>query len=690
MKKFLNIFLTLIIFGGVFFAQTTVKVFEKEQFSNNTPSSHGENVIRPDGREAWFWFDKSDNKLPYDVLASGAKITAKLSHTIPWVDDTTLANAYTQGWDLYIVDKQQNRYPIGSGIVQLGDSNYVEVDLSLAGGLLQQDSVAVMYWLGTWAQGSVFLDLDLEIKEDASVKAPYWIEQIASAAGVWSEQKEARWENPKMIIPADTKDRVIQYLGKGGGDHGTQEVNVHFSVDGTKIYEFSPYVEDCEKYLEFNNAIAAYGRDTSDYTAGRTGSCIGGIVEPIIIKGDVFNNALTPGFHSVRFEPQLWEPANWSNYSFSSVMYGFENTGSSSASEFQISASGTEFVAHERSIPVNLYLVNNEGPISNATANIQLSGDGLSFSIDNKNWSNPLSFDHIGASRMVYVKGLSEGTYTMTVEDLNGNLSSSTLELKIYENLARKITTNGVADGSCNWNTEAPQHAIDGDVSTKWCNNDGSEPNWVKYGFDTPQDINYFILHHAAAGGESDGYNSSDFQIKVYNSDTNAWEIFADVTDNTAGVSYHVKDDSFTSVKCDSVMLYLTRSQANGGNVARVYEIEMFNNSNPYTSVKEINNDVPVSFEVFQNYPNPFNPTTEIKFFTPYQAKVDIRIYNVLGQQITELLSGEVASGTHKIHWNGTNGSGSKIAGGVYFYSVRYTDKAGNTQVITKKMILLP
>lgn len=702
MKKFLSFFLLAAFLGSGLFAQTNIQIMKDEAFSNNLPSVIGEKLNRADGREAIRWFKFSDGELPYEVLANGADIKVKLSHKIPWTDDTTLSNTYRHTWKMYVIDKQKVRYQVGLGIVQLGDSNYVECDISLAAGLLQQDSVAIMYWMSTWAQNAVFVDMDLEISANTEKTAPYWLEKIADAAGVWHEKEEARWENPKMIIPDDTKDRTIFYLGSGTGEHGSNEVPVTFEVDKTQIYEFSPYVEDCEKYLPFNNAIEVYHKrypdivDTASYIAGRTGSCIGGIAEPIILTGDIFNNYLTPGFHSVRFEPQLQEvnlDEGWSDYSFASLMYGAMNESAGAASKFEVVAEALDFVAHERAIPVNLYLVNNVGPVSNASAKIQLSGEGLSFSTDltkEKEWSNPLTFDQDGASRLVYVKGLAEGTYTMSVEDLNGALATSTMEITVYENLAHKITDKeGVADGSCNWNNEAPQHAIDGSLDTKWCNNDGVEPHYVKYGFDTPQEINYFILHHAYAGGESANYNTSDFKINVYNADTKAWENFVDVMDNEAAVSYHVKDASFTSVKCDSVELYITKSEQNG-NVARVYEIEMFNNANPYTSVEEINNNTPLTFQLFQNYPNPFNPSTEIKFFTPNYSKVDIRIYNAIGQEVSRLISGEVASGTHKIHWNGTNGNGSKVAGGVYFYSVRYTDAEGNTKVQTRKMVLMP
>lgn len=694
MKKNLTLLLSLLfILMSATFGQTNINVMKKEAFSNNLPPVIGKDLVRPDGREATRWFKKSTNELPYADLAVGAKIKVKLRHYIPRKDDTTLTNSYRHGWRLYVVDKQKKEYQLALGYVQLGDSNYVEADISLAIGLFQQDSVGIKYWMGTWAQNPVFVSMDVEVVKDVNIKQTYWLEKIGDGAGVWNEQKDGRWENPKLIVPDDSKNRVIYYLGAGTGEHGTKEVDVKFSVDQKEIYTFSPYVDNCEKYFKYNNFVKA--KDTAAYKAGRTGSCIGGVAEPQIIQGSVFNNSLTPGFHAVRLEPQLWQVdlnTSWADYTYAALIYGEANTGFSPASKFLALSTGTtEFVAHDRSVPIYLYLVNqNNGPISGAKAKIKLSGDGLLFSIDNKVWANPLEFDQSGASRIVYAKGTKEGTYKMSIEDMNGALAKSELTLKVYQNLARTIKKYS-ADGACNWNNEAPQHSIDGLLNTKWCNNDGVEPHWVKYAFDTPTALNYFILHHAEAGGEGAGMNTSDYEIRVFNSDKKAWENFVTVRDNGNGTTYHVKDKLFSSVKCDSVMLYVTKSEFGGGNVARVYEIEMFNAANPLVGNEyEVENGVPVKYEVYQNYPNPFNPSTTIKFFTPVDSQVDIRIYNILGQEVTNLLSGDLNAGTHTIVWDGRNSQGTKVAGGVYFYTVKFQNQFGENQIISKKMVFMP
>jgi len=92
---------------------------------------------------------------------------------------------------------------------------------------------------------------------------------------------------------------------------------------------------------------------------------------------------------------------------------------------------------------------------------------------------------------------------------------------------------------------------------------------------------------------------------------------------------------------------------------------------------KEVNE--PLSFQLLQNYPNPFNPTTTINYSIPIQELVIMRIYNILGQEVTTLIDGEKRAGWHSVTWNA-----SLIASGVYFYQIR----AGN-YVKTKKLMLI-
>lgn len=90
------------------------------------------------------------------------------------------------------------------------------------------------------------------------------------------------------------------------------------------------------------------------------------------------------------------------------------------------------------------------------------------------------------------------------------------------------------------------------------------------------------------------------------------------------------------------------------------------------------------SFYLNQNYPNPFNPETEIKFSLAEPSDITVSVYNVLGQEILNLISDFKSAGEHSIKWIGIDRSGNPVASGIYIYQL----KAGN-KVLTRKMALI-
>ena len=80
-----------------------------------------------------------------------------------------------------------------------------------------------------------------------------------------------------------------------------------------------------------------------------------------------------------------------------------------------------------------------------------------------------------------------------------------------------------------------------------------------------------------------------------------------------------------------------------------------------------------------QNYPNPFNPSTKLKYSVPQTSRVQIKVYDVLGNEVATLVNEEKPAGVYEANWNAAN-----LSSGVYFYQI----KAGN-YVETKKMILM-
>ena len=95
-------------------------------------------------------------------------------------------------------------------------------------------------------------------------------------------------------------------------------------------------------------------------------------------------------------------------------------------------------------------------------------------------------------------------------------------------------------------------------------------------------------------------------------------------------------------------------------------------------------NLIPLVTSLDGNYPNPFNPTTTIKFGLHEVQVVSLNVYNIKGEKVRTLVSGELEAGYHSIVWDGRDESGKPAASGVYFYKMK-ADKF----LQTKKMILM-
>lgn len=100
------------------------------------------------------------------------------------------------------------------------------------------------------------------------------------------------------------------------------------------------------------------------------------------------------------------------------------------------------------------------------------------------------------------------------------------------------------------------------------------------------------------------------------------------------------------------------------------------------TSVSD--NMIPEKYALKQNYPNPFNPVTTISFDLPEAGNVSLVIYDILGNRVNELFTGDLNAGSYNFVWNATNARGNTVSSGVYIYKLT----AGKFSAY-QKMILL-
>ena len=102
--------------------------------------------------------------------------------------------------------------------------------------------------------------------------------------------------------------------------------------------------------------------------------------------------------------------------------------------------------------------------------------------------------------------------------------------------------------------------------------------------------------------------------------------------------------------------------------------------SNPSTTTEVEDQDpLPVQFSLEQNYPNPFNQTTAIIYRLSDVRFVTLRVFDVLGRQVAELVNQEQGAGQHRVVWDA-----SQMPSGIYFYRLHTGES-----VHTKKLLLL-
>ncbi|MEN8006747.1 MAG: choice-of-anchor D domain-containing protein, partial [Candidatus Krumholzibacteriota bacterium] len=79
---------------------------------------------------------------------------------------------------------------------------------------------------------------------------------------------------------------------------------------------------------------------------------------------------------------------------------------------------------------------------------------------------------------------------------------------------------------------------------------------------------------------------------------------------------------------------------------------------------------MPLVYALGQNFPNPFNPKTEIRFELPHAKNTRLRIYDLRGRLVKDLVSGHMDAGRHSVVWMGRDNGGRQVASGVYYYKI--------------------
>lgn len=133
----------------------------------------------------------------------------------------------------------------------------------------------------------------------------------------------------------------------------------------------------------------------------------------------------------------------------------------------------------------------------------------------------------------------------------------------------------------------------------------------------------------------------------------------------------------------NSILCWQDKRNDGGGIYAQ--NIKFDGTFGPLVGIVNISNNTPEKFELNQNYPNPFNPVTRIRYSITQRSVVNIAVYDLLGNRVSELVNSEQNSGIYEAGFDA-----SRFASGVYFYRINVVSSEGRILFNeTKRMILV-
>lgn len=144
--------------------------------------------------------------------------------------------------------------------------------------------------------------------------------------------------------------------------------------------------------------------------------------------------------------------------------------------------------------------------------------------------------------------------------------------------------------------------------------------------------------------------------------------------DKNKGLDLTKLSFSKSSLKGGSTYYYRVKYRDHNLKWSDWSNVTMFNTP---TNVAE--EAIPTQYNLGQNYPNPFNPVTEIDYDLPVTSKVSLKVFDILGKEVLELVNQEQSAGNYRVKFDAKN-----LTSGVYFYQLR-----ANSFARTKKLVLI-
>lgn len=146
------------------------------------------------------------------------------------------------------------------------------------------------------------------------------------------------------------------------------------------------------------------------------------------------------------------------------------------------------------------------------------------------------------------------------------------------------------------------------------------------------------------------------------------------LTNNGSRVSGVWQNAGLNGIGISSVI----RDEQTGNFYAAADDGTIYFAENPITDINDNKIEV-LDYNLNQNYPNPFNPSTLIKFSVKDVGVFSLKVFNIIGQEVAELVNGQLTSGNYEVNFDA-----SDLSSGVYIYSLK-----GDNVNLSKKMILI-
>ena len=303
------------------------------------------------------------------------------------------------------------------------------------------------------------------------------------------------------------------------------------------------------------------------------------------------------------------------------------------------------------------------------------SGDEDGFKIERKTGANGTYAEIFtaAANATSYSNlGLTAGTnYVYRVLAFNAGGNSN------YSNEASATTQGGSGNTNLALNQPAtamtsdasypPSRANDGNTSNYWRSGSvsGSNPtNWWRVDLGSTQTVARIVVQWR------DSYFAKIYDIQVSHDDVN----YTTVHTNNAGTT-GTQDISFAPVSGRYVRIYMRANQKSN---YRIIEFQVYASGalgKDFTEAETESTIVPEEIALEQNYPNPFNPSTTIAFSLNSEARVMLRVYDMLGAKVATLVNGVRKAGRHTATFDA-----SHLPTGSYYYVLQ----VGETRIVKR------